>query len=259
MAVIDSTDQYAVVQVINKSSRPFRGKHAKKWYDIDADQMIFVPLAAAMRWFGNPVLVDTPGDKRRRPRSDEYARLRVLYGAYENDDRWEANKPNCEVYTLTGERITTVVEDPYGDLLKPQDIQGDQLAIMAAQVATLSKQLKAVLAHQATLTGQLEAQEDSDATSDANPLAPTPSTSATAIVNADGSTPGSSEDATEAFDPFAIGLAEANAAEEAKEKAAATREAEEAATDADAPDVVQDGPATAPESTRTTRIRSTGR
>lgn len=108
-------------------------------------------------------------DPRTRDRVQEYRRLRILYGAYEDDVLWEQGyptgdpehgvvrvpaKPRIEAYTPAGERITTVVDDPDGTYGGQPTAMGRE-ASLESTVAFLSEQLRQV---QAKLDGQIATQ-----------------------------------------------------------------------------------------------------
>lgn len=77
-------------------------------YKIPAGAEVYLPRGAAITWLGDWTAYD---DGRNNDRFAEHERLRMRYGAYENDGLWEAVKPKLEVYSTDGERIPTVIDD----------------------------------------------------------------------------------------------------------------------------------------------------
>lgn len=77
-------------------------------YKIPAGAEVYLPVGAAITWLGD---WHAHNDGRNNDRFAEHERLRMRYGAYENDGLWEQMKPKLEVYTTEGSRILTVVDD----------------------------------------------------------------------------------------------------------------------------------------------------
>ncbi len=137
-----------VVRVKNVGKVPFRGKYDQQVYDIPVKSQVIVPEDAARHWLGRWDLIDRDFHPERK---EEYARLRVLYGAHFSEDgidentKWEQNKPQLEVYTLdTEERIFTVVDDPAGERISPATQTKREKGLLEDQVDALKKQLNAV-------------------------------------------------------------------------------------------------------------------
>jgi hypothetical protein len=107
-----------VVRVVNTGDADFLGHWNKDRYVVPAGGEAIVPYDAAVLWLGDPRAVDL--NESKRPRLVEYRRLRVRYGAYDDEERWEKNKPRLECHTLDGQRVLTVVDDPAGDYLNPE-------------------------------------------------------------------------------------------------------------------------------------------
>lgn len=113
---------YAMVRVKNVGDKPFRDSFANQPFEVLPNKETFVPFDAAALWFGHPELYDV--SPRQRARTQMYARLRQRYGAFDDtnrddkvtsaDEKWEQNRPRIEVYSLDGERIYMVIDDPDG-------------------------------------------------------------------------------------------------------------------------------------------------
>lgn len=100
------------VTIVNDGDREFSMKYGPR------DRMVLPPGArvtvveeVAWQFTGRWWMTNT---NRNRDRVKEYDRLRVLYGAYEDDALWERNRPHLSVYDAMGNRITTVIDDPDG-------------------------------------------------------------------------------------------------------------------------------------------------
>lgn len=114
---------------------------------------LFVPEEIAWhflgRWWTNNA------NPKYRERVEECRRLRVFYGAYEDDTAWTTNKPRLVAYTPEGIRITTVVDDPDGlesapvstPLGREQSLEA-QIQFMQGQMAALQAQQEALLKRQ---------------------------------------------------------------------------------------------------------------
>ena len=138
-----------MVRIKNEGDSVFEARYAGERYRLVPGADTFIPWDAACLWFGHPYAVDVPGDKRKRYRTDELKRLYVKYGIYEHHDKREAMFPKVSVWDVaTGERFTTVIDDPDGRNLNPAAItQADneslqrQLAVMQEQMAMLQAQM----------------------------------------------------------------------------------------------------------------------
>lgn len=105
------------IRVRNTHHFDFVDKFANHTYVIKAGEDTIIPFDAMILWLGNPKAVDVDG--KRRYRRDEFRRLRVRYGAYDDADLWEQNKPQLSCTTIDGQPITTIVDDPDGKHLTP--------------------------------------------------------------------------------------------------------------------------------------------
>lgn len=135
--------QLQLAKVVNKHSEPFRGKYDNQQYLIAPGSETVVPMDAVRNWLGNPDAADL--DDKRRDRTEEFRRIRAKYGVYEYDERMEENFPRLEVYTLEGERIYTVIDDPEGKNVA-RNIRDAQPQDVNAQVAMLQQQINALTA-----------------------------------------------------------------------------------------------------------------
>ncbi len=119
------------VRLVNPGPRAFKSRFEGQWYEIPANSEIIVDERMMWHWLGRPFLTDG-ADPDERDRTEEYARLRALYGSdypetdhdgrilKSADQRWEDDlKPCLEAWKLTGERVVTVVDDPEGKKVTP--------------------------------------------------------------------------------------------------------------------------------------------
>lgn len=140
---VSTAGPMSMVKVRNVSDVDFTKDYHIDIITIPARSESFVMWEVMVYWLGNPALVDE--SIRQKARTREYERLRVLYGAYENDLLWDANKPQLEVYTLDGEtRIYTVVDDPEGKRVMPAQQTVAGAASYEAQIAAMQRQITAL-------------------------------------------------------------------------------------------------------------------
>lgn len=126
-----------ICRAVNNGDKPFKDACDSQVYLIPPHSESLIPFDAAVLWFGNPDTIDI--DARRRDRTDEYMRVRVRYGIYEHEARL-GELPQVEVYTLEGNKIHMVKDDPEGILNNPivsddstlRSVQ-QQLLVMQAQ------------------------------------------------------------------------------------------------------------------------------
>lgn len=164
----------SMVQIKNVGVTDFVKEYHVDKIRIPAGQSMIVMWDIMVYWLGNPALTDA--SIRERDRTREVNRLRVLYGAYDDDAVWEVNKPKLEVYQLTGERVWTVVDDPDGEHVTPASQSMAYAQTYEAQIALMQKQidaLQAMMQQQAAVTPALAA----------TPVAPTSDVTGPLVAN----------------------------------------------------------------------------
>lgn len=102
-----------LVKLVNLTDEDFIGTFGGTQFVIPAASAEMVPDGAMRLWMGDPDARDKPRD---RIRHDEMERIRTRNGCYgpEDDTLWEQRRPHLEAYTMAGERIWTVMDDPEG-------------------------------------------------------------------------------------------------------------------------------------------------
>lgn len=131
-----------VVRITNPTDRHFDWKFDGTSYPIRPHSEQIVPWGCMCLYLGNPNSRDI--DSKRRYRTKELARLRVRYGAYENSKTWEANKPNLEAYTIDGDPITTVVDDPNAEPFDPTESNLTEVDLLRRRQQALEEELAAL-------------------------------------------------------------------------------------------------------------------
>jgi len=112
-----------IVRAVNKDNIPLTIGYASVSYTLYPDKDTFIPVEAAMVWFGDPrsgervrsLKGEDGGVQFIADRATEVRRLRIKYGNGMGDETKFSNVPNVELYTPEGERITTVLDDPAGE------------------------------------------------------------------------------------------------------------------------------------------------
>lgn len=165
------------VRVHNIGPKRLLLDYASNRYVIEPDATAIVPYFAACYWFGDPRSRNVGEKQSTQYRSNEIARLSVLYGLLD-DPFWDEfgdglsttpihvdnnrtiesepyvngrhpNLPSVQVTDLADdEKIWTVIEDPIGNKLAPASNAeaetrslADQVASMQRQIASLSQEL----------------------------------------------------------------------------------------------------------------------
>lgn len=124
-----------IVRAVNPSDKPFKDMCDSQPYLIPAGSESLIPYEAAVLWFGNPDTIDI--DARRRDRTDEYMRVRVRYGVYEHE-HLIGQIPAIEIFTLEGDKIHMVKDDPEGILNNP--VVSDDTTLRSVQQQLLAMQ-----------------------------------------------------------------------------------------------------------------------
>lgn len=153
-----------VCRILNLMDREWTGMYNSQSYKMPPGGETIAPYIAVCNWFGHPDAVDV--GPRERYRTDEYARLRVFYGVYDDEDRWDELTPKVEVYDLEGNRIITVIDDPSGAHLSPTQTTVLERDNLTRQLAQMDRQMRAM---QAQLDQQNRAMAAEDAGDIINP------------------------------------------------------------------------------------------
>lgn len=160
-----------VVRLHNDSTKPFRMRYLTLEYLIQPDDELVVPWEVMVSFLGSPDAQNL--GPRRMDRKNVYEKLRVKYGAYHDDAVWEINKPQLSAYRVTGERLTTVVDDPDGLSITPSSITQQTELAREAQLAMMQDQMVSMAALIKQLTGQ-STNPPGTVQSDANGPSPVP-------------------------------------------------------------------------------------
>lgn len=165
----------ALVEVRNVGDVDFVDSFERKQYRIPAGSKAIVDAEVACLWLGYPGLRDEP-TRGIFTRTDQHYRLRARFGWHAGlmeEDRWEALRPKLEVYTLEGERVWMILDDPTGENtrrspLVEQEIQAaSELDLLRERMEQQERELEAMrnliqgkVAEQETGEGGDEAEED---------------------------------------------------------------------------------------------------
>lgn len=163
-----------MVRCKNVGDKPFKDGYANVTYVLPPNKDVFVPYDAAVLWFGNPDVFDVSA--RQRGRTDFYHRLRLRYGAFDDhriladgsevrftaDELWEENKPQVEVYTLEGERLHTIIDDPEGTNVDPAQTNPGEAQGILARMGQLEAELGLLRQAQAAQTATADEVEVDD-------------------------------------------------------------------------------------------------
>lgn len=138
-----------LIKLNNTSDRDFTDQFNGVPFVISAHGSELVPDGAMRLWLGDPDSRDYPRDRQRQ---NEFERLQTRYGTGNGtpDDlrgSWEEVQPQLEAYTVDGERILTVIDDPTGARggTGAPVYTNEQLSRLAAEQAELIQKLNAKL------------------------------------------------------------------------------------------------------------------
>lgn len=170
MTMLQAND---VVRIRNLMDKEWTGMYNSQTYRMSPGGECIAPYIAVCNWFGHPEAVDI--GPRERYRTDEYARLRVFYGVYDDEDKWDELTPKVEVYDLDGNRIITVIDDPSGSALTPAQSTVAERDLLVRQMTQMQKQMAMMQAQLDTQNRAVAAEdsgdliEDDDAPINVNP------------------------------------------------------------------------------------------
>lgn len=153
---------WQTMMLVNHGPVPFTIEYSMQKYILPANGSLqhghyaVVPYHAFVLYCGDPRSFDVPGDDRQRYRSDEWKRLRCRYGVYDDvtDGTLNSNIPQLAAYTVHGDRVLTVLEDPEGFKTFGDDPRSSQAQakrtneLMAKQIQELQAKMDNMLALQ---------------------------------------------------------------------------------------------------------------
>lgn len=141
-------DVYSSVVIENVGDTDFVGDYASRRYVIKPGQSRGVPYHGMVYWCGDPRAFDVPNDPKRRFRTDEFKRLRILYGVYDDMAQWYLRTPKLKVMSLGGKEITSVLEDPDGIKNGPPDINSekDRIDFLTKELAETKARFESIMA-----------------------------------------------------------------------------------------------------------------
>lgn len=125
-------------RVTNVGEEPLVDAYDGTHYWIEPGNSAVVPREAVDLWFGDNDLIDGP---HRRPRNEELNRLRIRYGANDDEALWEQNQPRVKVATLDGDECETVLSDPTGDKVTPASDTVDEKRELWELIETQRREL----------------------------------------------------------------------------------------------------------------------
>lgn len=171
----DSFRQDAYYRIVNEGDTVFQASYDNIPYYIEPGADAVVPYGFLVTHFGNPNAID---DGRNNHRRAEYERIRTLYGAYDNDELWEENRPRFKVVTMAGDPVPTVVDDPTGANISPavqtqieNDLMKEAIAKQQAEIETMKARI-AANEHEERSTEDNQMAEDFEEVTEDTPKAP---------------------------------------------------------------------------------------
>jgi hypothetical protein len=132
-----------ILRLKNVGTDRFSDMYDNQKYTIEPGGETLAPYEAVCLWLGDPEFRDL--DARRRNRTDEYERLCTRLGVYHDQHLFESARPKLEAWTLDGQRITTVSEDPTGSGMSI-NLAADSTteAILRDQLDSMKQQMDAI-------------------------------------------------------------------------------------------------------------------
>lgn len=139
-----------IIKFVNVGDTPVKLKHAGLGPVVlqpGADAIL--PIEYATLNVGHPNARD---EGKNRWREQAFNHLRTRWGFYPGlmpESDWDEMKPKIELYTLDGQRLYSVIDDPEGVKGTPAELAGEVPvgeAFLQAQVATMQQQIEQLTA-----------------------------------------------------------------------------------------------------------------
>lgn len=156
-----------IVKVVNNGPKKLRLSWDSRHYDLDpGGGTEWMPFECCKVYFGDPraiAVMQTLRDQRGQvawlpDRATEVRRLRLLwfpmmFGEYSTDnfideevEPWDRSRmPNVEVYTVKGDRLPTVFDDPQGNTVIPAKVTESQNAQLLDLVQRQGQMIEALM------------------------------------------------------------------------------------------------------------------
>lgn len=151
-----------VVVLRNTSSSPYTIRHLRRVWTIPPHGELHAPWDAAQSFLGDPRAIDVGRNKFRRILYDQVRALNNFYLGFDTETEaeakdatlrtgrphssWEAKRPPIEVYSVEGQRIYMLIDDPSGTIPNPWGalntaVDTSNSDVLRAEVARLSEQM----------------------------------------------------------------------------------------------------------------------
>lgn len=171
-----------LVRAVNNEEVPIKVKWDSIDYWLQPGQDAYIPTPCAWLFFGDPratdviqAVKDGKGIVAYIPdRAAEVRRLRIKWGAgIEGDDATfdQVNIPDVQIFSVTGEEITTVLQDPLGVTIMPASTTVSSDEALRELVAQQQQQIAALTQHLG-LTPESTANNEADLPNDDDVLPP---------------------------------------------------------------------------------------
>jgi hypothetical protein len=145
-------------KILNKGTTPFVVNYNASKFIVKPGSEEVVPWASVTSLLGDPNLRDLPKCPDRR---DCFRQVRAMFNFYEgfdDEDTWNvgwidskghpqpAKKPPVEVYSMDGQRIYMVIDDPEGVMQNPFSSQEEPPEVRVMRLEQSIEELKSMLA-----------------------------------------------------------------------------------------------------------------
>lgn len=147
------------VRAVNNSDQPITWTYDRVKYVLPPGVPTFIPYLCMCLYQGDPRAIDLPtGREHEQYRRNEYARLRIHCGVYEDDTLWEDcihTRVTC--YPIDSDvPFETVLRDPEGASLSGEKATNNQTQFLTQQMEQMAAQLR-VLQAQAAASANADA------------------------------------------------------------------------------------------------------
>lgn len=152
-----------IVQVVNVGNRPYTFKHDRIGdLTLKPGERKAVPLALCLVSLGNPGAVDSGKNRHREDERKHVFAYNGFHPGISEPEEWAELCPPIEVYSLEGDRVWMVHDDPYGEKASmqtmdainqatdPEQIMRNAIAIAEAEAARRVAEMEAAAPTSAT-------------------------------------------------------------------------------------------------------------
>lgn len=145
---LGNVDLNLPVRAVNRSDSPVTWMYARVKHLLQPGTPTFVPYMAMVYYCGDPRAIDHPGGPlHQQYRRNEYARLNIVHGVYEGEERSWDDVPVVDCYPIDSDvPFNTVLRDPDGVNMVDEKRDNTEMSLMRRSMEEMASKLRSMQA-----------------------------------------------------------------------------------------------------------------